>query len=183
MSGAQFWVTMIINSWCLMEEACSWHLLTDYFRTPYLGGYINDYCQRRYGFGVEKLLVCRFREPSMCNPDVGAHPSTRRDLKSSLASNRPFSFSYFCPTKWRPPLTSLICTLDYLTGSSSICWLKTRECTSSYILYNKEEWSAVIAEAQFCGTMPLDHKQGKDTEVPSGMAERTQLCCESFVAV
>ena len=94
MSGAQFWVT-IINSWCLMEEACSWHLFTENFRTPYLGGYINDYCQRRYGFGVEKLLVCRLREPSMCNPDVSAHPSTRRDLKSSLASNWLFLFPTF----------------------------------------------------------------------------------------
>lgn len=62
-------------------------------------------------------------------------------------------------------------------------WMYIIICTSSCILYNKEEWSAVIAEAQFCGTMPLDHKEGKDTEVPSGMAERTQLCCESFVAV
>ncbi len=67
-------------------------------------------------------------------------------------------------------------------GSSSICWLKTHECTSLYLLHNKEEWSAVTAEAQLCRTMPLDHKEGKDTEVP-GRAERTQLCCESFVTV
>lgn len=63
-----------------MEEACSWHLFTENFRTPYLGGYINDYCQRRYGFGVKKLLVCRFREPSMCNPDVGAHETLSQVL-------------------------------------------------------------------------------------------------------